>query len=587
MRSVKFTASNGSTVTLDSSGSQYFITSIEGIDIPGVDSQTQRAPYQDGVTNIDQLLQPRDITIEGFIKTPVDLTLINTYRRALEAILNPKLGVGNIVYTYNSGSKQIAAKCVACTFANRNMPEPFQRFQIQFECPDPYLLSTTTDATSVGLVSALTKFPIKFDRSSLVFTNLSVGALYWAAITSDPSGNIWACSPFYPVYKCLAGQTTFLPVTSSTPEWTAICSDPAGNIWACATDITGSLIYKCPVGTTTFSTVTCPAAHWFSICSDPSGNIWAVDNNNGVSPGSDIYKCPYGSTVFSAVSAGPHVWTAITSDPAGNIWAGTSDSVIYKALSGTTTFNSTTGIPTGTQVITAITSDKLGNIWSTSFLNIYKCNFGSTVFQRVQDHISGYWSSICSDPTGNIWAASNGGDIFKCSEGLTVFAEANTYIGNWTSLTSDSSGNIWACMNGSNIYYCAYANTNIIGYVFSEVSLYSSRTITNNGDVPEPIIATVYGPAINPTLINETTGEFIHLIYTLNQGESLQINTAFGMKTITLNSGGNTTNGLQYLDPQSTFFQLIVGDNLMNLHDDTGSAQLRCDVGKIDRYVGI
>jgi hypothetical protein len=125
MRNILFTNSRNQSVLLNSSGSEYFITSIEGIDIHSVNSQTQKAPYQNGRTNIDTLFQVRDITIEGIIKTPVDLNAINIARRTLQSVLNPNLGQGNIVYTYDSGSKQIAAKCIACTFANRNMPTLF------------------------------------------------------------------------------------------------------------------------------------------------------------------------------------------------------------------------------------------------------------------------------------------------------------------------------------------------------------------------------------------------------------------------------------------------------------------------------
>jgi hypothetical protein len=288
MRNVVFTNSSGASVTLNSSGSNYCITSIEGIDTPKVQSITQKVPYQNGVTNIDQLLDPRDISIEGFINVPVDLEKINIARRTLQNVLNPNLGIGEIAYTYNSGTKKIGAKCVACTFANRNMPEPWQRFLIQFECPDPYFRSTTTDSTSVGLVEYLTSFPVE---------------------------------------------------------------------------------------------------------------------------------------------------------------------------------------------------------WSDNFQ-------------------------------------------------------------------------------------------------YSTVSSISSRTVTNNGDVPEPIIATVYGPAINPTLINETTGKFIHLVTTIGAGDQIAISTAFGAKSVTLNYGTDR-NGMKYLDPQSTFFQLEVGDNLLNVYDDSGFYELRCDIAKTDLFIGI
>lgn len=573
MRSIVFTNSSGASVTLNSSGADYFITSIEGIDTPPVDSQTQKAPYQDGVTNIDQLFGVRDITIEGFVRTPVDLTIINTSRRTLQSVLNPKLGLGNIVYTYDGGTKQIAAKCIACTFANRNMPDPWQKFQVIFECPDPYLLSTTTDATSVGLVSALTKFPTSFPEGSVSATFYSSGAPVegWYKITSDISGNLWAVGTSYISY-CPAGSTVFTQLTSSgAHSWFGISSDIYGNIWATAN---GDDIYKCNAGGTTFTGLSVGAKTWYGITCDKYGNVWAV------SYGDDVYKCNSGGTTFTGLSAGALNWFDITSDLDGNVWAEvTNGGDIYKCNTGSTTF---VGIGTTGNNWRCITSDPSGNIWAAEISGkVYKCNYNSLTFTQLPFSNGAY--SITSDPSGNIWAASVAYGLSMCPYGSTVFSQIASVPGNSRGVTSTGLGEIWVTVNSGTIYYAPIVGT----YIFSEVSSSSSRIITNSGDVPEPIIATLYGPAVNPTLINTTTGEFIHLLYTLASGESLQINTAFGNKTITLNAGGSSTNGLQYLDPLSTFFQLQVGDNLMNLYDDTGSSQLRCDIGKIDRYVGI
>jgi hypothetical protein len=227
--------------------------------------------------------------------------------------------------------------------------------------------------------------------------------------------------------------------------------------------------------------------------------------------------------------------------------------------------------------------DKSNNLWATvDNGDIYKCLLGSTTFNGIGE-TSRQWRGITSDYKNNIWATVYGEDIYRCISGTTTFLANGEASKNWVGICADFLGDLVATVNNGDIYKSSFIGL----YIFSEVSPSSSRLITNNGDVPEPFIATLYGPAINPTLINETTGEYIHLVYTLNIGESLVINTAFGNKTIVLNAGGNSTNGLQYLDPLSTFFQLQVGDNLMNLHDDSGSSQLRCDVGKIDRYVGV
>ena len=576
MRVLTFTASNGTSITFTGTPlpSGYFITSLEGIDTPTVDSQTQKAPYQDGVTNIDQLLEVRDITLEGYINVPVNLAAINPLRRTLQAVLNPKLGVGNIVYTYDSGTKTIPAKCIACTLANRNMPEPFQKFQIQFECANPYWLSTTTDTTSAGLVIAKTKFPIAFDYTYPLFTALNSGSETWESVASDPSGNIWAVTNNGDIYKCDSGSTTFLAVGAGNKNWQCIASDLSGNIWA---GVYGGGIYKCNSGSTSFVLIFSVTKNWVSITSDPHGNIWAAASSD------DIYKCNVNSTNFIGLGTGILTWLCITSDLSGNIWAG-SQSSIYKCPYGSTSFSS---VSIGSSSWQCIASDLSGNIWSgSSSLGIYKCNSGGTTFFATVAPISN-WQCIASDPSGNIWAGVWGGDIYKCDSGSTTFIDTKFGNGLCSSVTSDPSGNIWASILGGNIYECTYSNSKIIYYIFSETSSVSSKTITNNGDVPEPIIATIHGPAVNPTLVNQTTGEFIHLLWTLNAGETAVINTAFGTKTITLTGAGGSSNGMQYLDPLSKFFSINPGSVQLNIYDDTGSAQLRCDIGKTDMFVGI
>lgn len=125
------------------------------------------------------------------------------------------------------------------------------------------------------------------------------------------------------------------------------------------------------------------------------------------------------------------------------------------------------------------------------------------------------------------------------------------------------------------------------GIEFSTRTDAKERTATNNGDVDAAVTLIFYGPATNPTIINNTTGEYIHVFITLDDGESMEIKTAYGEKTITLNRGGTLSNGMQYLDLQSTFWKLIPGDNELTFYDDTDSTLPRCDVGWSNCYISI
>jgi hypothetical protein len=90
------------------------------------------------------------------------------------------------------------------------------------------------------------------------------------------------------------------------------------------------------------------------------------------------------------------------------------------------------------------------------------------------------------------------------------------------------------------------------------------RTITNAGDTPSPIYVEFYGPATNPVITNSTTGEFIKVKRTLLEGEYMRIDTTDGNKSVDfVSSDGTVTNVFNWIDLNSSFFKLVVGDNLI------------------------
>lgn len=88
------------------------------------------------------------------------------------------------------------------------------------------------------------------------------------------------------------------------------------------------------------------------------------------------------------------------------------------------------------------------------------------------------------------------------------------------------------------------------------------RIITNDGDTPSPIYVEFYGPATNPIITNVTTGEFIKVNRTLAEGEYMRIDTTNGNKSVEFVSpDGLVTNVFNWIDLNSSFFKLVVGDN--------------------------
>jgi hypothetical protein len=153
MRKITFTNSNNVSIVF-SDDTDYKITKLNGLSTPSLQNQEQKAPFQDGTTYIDTLIDVREITMEGAINKPKNLSAINSAKDTMLRVLNPKLGEGTLLYEA-SGS---VSKKIQCTpkiiFSNKDAREPFQMFQVTFRCCDPYFKDvnqSTTTLASTGL----------------------------------------------------------------------------------------------------------------------------------------------------------------------------------------------------------------------------------------------------------------------------------------------------------------------------------------------------------------------------------------------------------------------------------------------------
>lgn len=112
------------------------------------------------------------------------------------------------------------------------------------------------------------------------------------------------------------------------------------------------------------------------------------------------------------------------------------------------------------------------------------------------------------------------------------------------------------------------------------------RNIYNSGHVEAPIEAIFKGPGVNPAIINHTTGEFIKVNRTLTSDDTLIITTAFGNKKVEIERNGVRTNAFNYIDLDSTFFSLVVGDNLIEYTTESLEPQ-SVEIRYRNRYLGV
>lgn len=121
---------------------------------------------------------------------------------------------------------------------------------------------------------------------------------------------------------------------------------------------------------------------------------------------------------------------------------------------------------------------------------------------------------------------------------------------------------------------------------FATVSFY--KQIDNDGDVEAPVQIEYVGPASNPCVTNETTGEFIKVNMEIGEKEKLIIDTREGKETVNLITPHETEDVYNKIDLNSTFFKLIVGKNLIKYSSDIEGAKDKVTIiDYTNKYVGV
>ena len=112
------------------------------------------------------------------------------------------------------------------------------------------------------------------------------------------------------------------------------------------------------------------------------------------------------------------------------------------------------------------------------------------------------------------------------------------------------------------------------------------KNIYNDGHVDTAIEIIFRGPAINPKVINQTTGEFIQVNRELTSEDILYITTKYRNKKVEIEKNGVRTNAFNYIDLDSTFFSLKVGDNLMEYSTESLEPQ-GVSIKYSNKYLGV
>lgn len=93
---------------------------------------------------------------------------------------------------------------------------------------------------------------------------------------------------------------------------------------------------------------------------------------------------------------------------------------------------------------------------------------------------------------------------------------------------------------------------------------------------------------VNPSLFDVNTRKFLKVRRTLNAGDKLVINTSFGDKKVEMvRSNGTKENVFNWIDLQSEFLQLAVGDNLFRYDAEKGLDNLEMALYYKPLYIGV
>lgn len=116
------------------------------------------------------------------------------------------------------------------------------------------------------------------------------------------------------------------------------------------------------------------------------------------------------------------------------------------------------------------------------------------------------------------------------------------------------------------------------GNVFGKIEKQSLVNVINNGDCDIGgiiVFKAINGNVTNPKVFNATTGEYIEVDMTINQGDTLTINTRFGEESITHYDqdaeGEKNKTAIMYVKEGSTFLQFRQGSWIYGYEVEEGT----------------
>ena len=139
-------------------------------------------------------------------------------------------------------------------------------------------------------------------------------------------------------------------------------------------------------------------------------------------------------------------------------------------------------------------------------------------------------------------------------------------------------------------FHFPFAITSADPVPLGEYNTTSEMNIINSGEVESGAEIEIHatGTVKNPAIYNRETGEYFKLETTLQDGDTVHINTKIKKKSVYVFRDGQNVNLFNYVSEDSTWLQLMPGDNVLtyDAEDDTAS-YMEIRIIHRNMYVGV
>lgn len=161
MEKVTFINSKGQSIQLGNDA-PFILTSIENTGAVNANIQSQKSPYQDGESYIDNTLEPRYIPIKITILAE-SIDEMMDYRRKTINVFNSKLGLGDLIYEIGGVKRTIRAMSELAPFFPDagDFKDAMQEGLINLYAPNPFWLDPNTYREEIAIWRGSFEFPLE------------------------------------------------------------------------------------------------------------------------------------------------------------------------------------------------------------------------------------------------------------------------------------------------------------------------------------------------------------------------------------------------------------------------------------------